>query len=105
MKKEQFSVRLEPLVKIALEKEKEQFGYESVNYLINSILKKHILKVSEEEKIIESVEKRIDELEEKQNKVISELVIKVINELVIESKYNKALLARVAKTLELDKEV
>ena len=38
-----------------------------------------------------------DLIEEKQNKIISELVI--------ESKYNKALLARIAKTLELDKEV
>ncbi|MFT0925759.1 hypothetical protein [Enterobacter cloacae] len=97
MKKEQITVRTLPLVRIGLVKLAEKEGYETLNEYIVYVLESHLFKKNQEEKITESVEKRIDEFEEKQNKAI--------NELVIESKYNKALLARIAKTLELDKEV
>lgn len=97
MTKEQITLRTLPLVRIGLVKLAEKEGFKNLNEYLVFILESHLYKKNQEEKITESVEKRIDDLEEKQNKVISELVI--------ESKYNKALLARIAKTLELDKEV
>ena len=97
MTKEQITLRTLPLVRIGLVKLAEKEGFKNLNEYLVFVLESHLYKKNQEEKITESVEKRIDDLEEKQNKVISELVI--------ESKYNKALLARIAKTLELDKEV
>ncbi|MDG9878073.1 hypothetical protein N7577_07450 [Enterobacter roggenkampii] len=97
MTKEQITLRTLPLIRIGLVKLAEKEGFKNLNEYLVFILESHLYKKNQEEKITESVEKRIDDLEEKQNKVISELVI--------ESKYNKALLARIAKTLELDKEV
>jgi len=97
MKKEQITIRTLPLVRIGLVKLAEKEGYKTLNEYIVYVLESHLFKKNQEEKITESVEKKIDELEEKQSKSI--------NELVIESKYHKALLARIAKTLELDKEV
>lgn len=97
MTKEQITIRTLPLVRLGLIKLQDKEGFKTLNEYVNYVLECHLYKKNQEEKITESVEKRIDDLEEKQNKIISELVI--------ESKYNKALLARIAKTLELDKEV
>lgn len=78
MKKEQYTLRMLPIVKIALEKERQENGVKDLNNHINSILEAHITKATKEENFKALLEEKIKELEEK-NKQFEEKVTNSFN--------------------------
>lgn len=78
MKKEQYTLRMLPIVKIALEKERQENGVKDLNNHINSILEKHITKTTKEENFKLFMDEKFKELEEK-NRQLEEKITNSFN--------------------------
>lgn len=78
MKKEQYTLRMLPIVKIALEKERQENGVKDLNNHINSILEKHITKTTKEENFKLFMDEKFKELEEK-NRQLEEKIVTSFN--------------------------
>ena len=96
MKKTQMTLRVLPIVAIALEREIEKLGNTNLNSHINLILEKHITKQNQDEKITESLSKKIEDLEEKLEKTLKQTTI--------ELEWNKRLLAKVCSNFNVSTE-
>jgi hypothetical protein len=94
MKKEQFTLRMLPIVRISLEKQREKSNYQNTNDYINSILENHITKKQNEENIVEAFTKRLEETEEKLEKSQREIANLMA--------WNKAILGKILAKLNLE---
>lgn len=63
MKKEQLTIRLRPIIKLALHKKAQEEKFKTLNDFINDILEKHIMKKEQENKILEKITNTNNEIE------------------------------------------
>ena len=75
MKKEQFTIRTLPIVRLGLEKNLQKTNHKNLNDYINFILESHLYKLNQEENITESINGNIKELEEKLEKTLRQTAI------------------------------
>lgn len=94
MRKEQFTIRVLPVVRLGLEKNLDKSSHKNLNDYINFIIESHLYKVNQEEKITDAVGEKLRELEEK--------LAKELIETKTELKWNKTLLAKVLGKLGVE---
>ena len=96
MIKEQITVRTYPLIKIGLTKLADKKGSKNLNDYINEVLENHVLKKTEEEKLV-------DEVKEILSSYIEEIK-KELKETKIELEWNKKLLAKLCANTNINAE-
>lgn len=69
MKKEQYTLRMLPITKISLEKERQEKGVKDLNVHINSILEDHITKKNKEENFKLFLDEKFKEIEEREKQL------------------------------------
>lgn len=91
MKKEQFTIRTLPIVRLALEKSLLKTSHKNLNDYINSVLESHLYKINQEENITNSINEKLAQIDEKNERDIREIQTAI--------NVNKQILAKILKEI------
>ncbi|EPA2942765.1 hypothetical protein ACQ1SO_002822 [Pseudomonas aeruginosa] len=96
MIKEQITIRTYPLIKIGLTRLADKNGSKNLNDYINNVLENHVLKKTEEEKLVNEVKEIFSSYIEEMKKELKETKI--------ELEWNKKLLAKLCANTNINAE-